>query len=97
MSWDLTANQEQEQWVQWLDTMANPHFQELELSHSNFMYKGVASLLPSAVTVHSWSNKGEDGEDHKPKAKQQRQHPYLPVHYHTMRKTMTFCSFNSKI
>lgn len=50
--------------------MANPHFQELELSHSDFIYKGGVSLLPSAVTVYSWSNKDEDGEDHKPKAKQ---------------------------
>lgn len=50
--------------------MANPHFQELELSHSDFIYKGGVSLLPSAVTVCSWSNKDEDGEDHKPKAKQ---------------------------
>lgn len=64
VSWDLTANQEQEQWVQWVDTVADPHFQELELSHSNFIYKGVASLLPSTVTVRSCSNKGEDGEDH---------------------------------
>lgn len=52
-----------------LDTMANPHFQELELSHSDFIYKGGVSLLPSAVTVCSSSNKDEDGEGHKPKAK----------------------------
>jgi len=55
--------------------MANPHFQELELSHSDLTHKGVVPLLPSAVMASSWSNKDEDGEDHKPKAKQQRQHP----------------------
>ena len=75
----------------WLDAMANPHFQELELSHSDFIHKGGVSLLPSAVTVCFWSNKDEDGEGHKPKAKQQRQHPYLPVYYHMMYKAITFC------
>lgn len=32
-----------------LDTMANPHFKELELSHSDFIHKDVLSLLSSAV------------------------------------------------
>lgn len=75
--------------------MANPHFRELELSQSDFIYKGVVSLVPNAVMVCSWSNKDKDGEDHKPRGKQQRQRPYLPVHYHMMCKAMTFCSFDS--
>lgn len=77
--------------------MANPHFKELELSHSDSIHKDVLSLLSSAVMVFYCSNEDEDSEDRKPKAKQQRQHPCLPVHYHMMCKAMTFCSFNSKM
>lgn len=31
--------------------MANPHFKELELSHSDFIGKDVVSLLSSAIMV----------------------------------------------
>lgn len=70
--------------------MTNPHFKELELSHSDFIRKDVVSFLSSAVMVFYSSNEDEDSEDHKPKAKQQIQHPCLPVHYHMMCKAMTF-------
>lgn len=77
--------------------MTNTHFKELELSHSDSIRKDVVSFLSSAVMVFYCSNEDGDGEDHKPKAKQQIQHPCLPVHYHMMCKAMTFCSFNSKM